>query len=226
MRAAAMSKFGWGHDGSPSAPWQISGRRDGNRPIRDPGHPHAFWLPEDANDDGRIDHLVVYIAGGMNDHVRSGLDSVTRIWLGLRPRHRRYRRVPDGDRLQAEETPEVDEWRLALEGFGNPQDFSECSRLLGRSRLWQSVTPFLASGHLKKTGHRGEALRLMRRRGMNSEGVEIDELPEIGGTDMPRRVGDFFFPVGAGRVGTNRDLIHPGPCCRSASPKNSKGRWR
>lgn len=62
MRAAAMSKFGWRTDEAtgkrlPLAPWQVSGRDEGNRPIRDPTHPHAFWLPEDADDDGWIDHF-------------------------------------------------------------------------------------------------------------------------------------------------------------------------
>ena len=101
MRAAAMSKFGWATDDQsgkrlPRAPWQISGRDEGNKTVSDPAHPHAFWLPEDADEDGWIDHLVVYIASGMNAAIRSRLDRLTRIWL-----------TPRGGRAQPGETPQA-----------------------------------------------------------------------------------------------------------------------
>ena len=187
MRAAALSKFGWDIDEatgkpSPRAPWQISGRDLGNRPLRDPTHPHAFWLPEDADDDGWIDHIVVYIAGGMDRSIRSRLDRITRLWLGSR----QPRPGPDDD-------PGVDEyeWRLALEGFGRPADFAGASRILASSRRWQSLTPFLAPGHLKRAGYGGEVRRLLRRRGVGTEGVSVNEIGKIvvGGT--PRRVLSF-----------------------------------
>ncbi len=185
MRAAAMSKFGFDTDEAtgkrrPLAPWQVSGRDDRNRPIRDATHPHAFWLPEDADDDGWIDHVIVFIAGGIDRNTCSRLDRITRLWLGSR----QSRPAPDDD-------PGVDEWRLALEGFGYPKNFDGSSRILASSRHWRSLTPFLAAGHLKKTGHRREVLRLLRRRGFDTKGVsvrEIDEI-EVGGT--PRRALDF-----------------------------------
>ena len=185
MRAAAMSQFGWEVDEEtgkrlPRAPWQISGRGGGNRPVRDPTHPHAFWLPEDADDDGWIDHITVFIGDGMNEEIRSRLDRITRIWL-----------APAGVRRNPGDDPKIDEWRLALEGFGRPEDFAGASRLLGASRRWQSVTPFLASGHLKKAGYPGEVLRLLERRGMETEGVAVTEVADImvGGT--PRRALNF-----------------------------------
>ena len=185
VRAAAMSKFGFDTDEAtgkrrPLAPWQVSGRDDRNRPIRDPTHPHAFWLPEDADDDGWIDHVTVFIAGGIDRNTRSRLDRIMRLWLGSR----QSRPAPDDD-------PGVDEWRLALEGFGHPEDFDGSSRILASSRHWRSLTPFLASGHLKKAGHQGEVLRLLRRRGFDTKGVsvrEVDEM-EVGGT--PRRALSF-----------------------------------
>ena len=184
MRKAALSKF-WDIDDAsgkrvPCAPWQISGRDEGNRPLRDPSHPHAFWLPEDAHDDGWIDHIVVYIAGGMDRNIRSRLDRITRIWLGSRTA------LPaPGDE------PGPDEWRLALEGFGHPKDFEGGSRILATSRRWRSITPFLAPGHLKKAGHSGEVLRLLRRRGFATDGVSVEERREVlvGGT--PRRALNF-----------------------------------
>ena len=178
MRAAAMSKFGWHLDEesgrrTPKAPWQVSGRRSDGRPVRDPAHPHAFWLPEDADDDGWIDHIVVFIRDGMDESIRKQLDLITRIWLTRR-------RV----RCESSNDPKIDEWRLALEGFGRPEDFAGSSRLLAASKRWQSVTPFLASGHIKKAGHPGELLRLLNRRGVDTEAVTIRKNVDItsGGT--------------------------------------------
>ncbi len=185
MRAAAMSKFGWEVDEEtgkrlPRAPWQISGRGDGDKPVRDPTHPHAFWLPEDADDDGRIDHITVFIADGMSEVIQSRLDRITRIWL-----------TPGGARRNPGDVPKINEWRLALEGFGNPEEFAGASRLLAASRRWQSVTPFLAAGHLKKAGYRGEVLRLLERRGIDTEGVAIKEMREITLGGAPRRALNF-----------------------------------
>ena len=185
MRAAVMAKFGRETDKETGkrvllAPWQISGRGGGNRPIRDPTHPHAFWLPEDADEDGWIDHLTVFISGGIDAAIQSRLDRVTRIWL-----------TPGGSRRQRGEASKIDEWRLALEGFGHPEDFAGSSRLFAASRRWRSVTPFLAAGHLKKAGYPGELLRLLKRRGIDTEGVKIRERAKImvGGT--PRRALNF-----------------------------------
>ena len=185
MRLAALSKFGWNTDEAtgkrrPRAPWQISGRDESNRPVRDPTHPHAFWLPEDADDDGWIDHIVVYVAGGMDRTVRSRLDRITRIWLGERQ-----------SRPRAGDDPGVDEWRLALEGFGRRKDFEGGSRILASSRRWRSLTPFLAPGHLKRAGHAGEVRRLLRRRGYDTEGVAVTERDEIDVGDTPRRALHF-----------------------------------
>ena len=185
MRAAALSKFGWQVDEEtdkrlPRAPWQISGRGGGNRPIRDPTHPHAFWLPEDADDDGRIDHITVFIADGMSEVIQSRLDRITRIWL-----------APGGARRNPGDVPKINEWRLALEGFGHPEDFAGASRLLAASRRWQSATPFLAAGHLKRAGYPGELVRLMKRRGIETEGLKIREVPEINVGGAPRRALNF-----------------------------------
>ena len=183
MRAAAMSKYGWDVDEPrgrrvPLAPWQISGRDGRNRPVRDPTHPHAFWLPEDADDDGWIDHVTVFIASGMDGGIRSHLDRITRIWM-----------TPGSGK--AGDNPKIDEWRLALEGFGHPEDFEESSPLLGYSQRWRSVTPFLAAGHLKKAGHPGELIRLLSRRGIDTTGVRVRERTEIVVGNAPKRSLNF-----------------------------------
>ena len=163
MRLAALSKFGWRQDASsgrraPKAPWQISGRDAEGRPLRDPRHRHAFWLPEDADSDGLIDHVSVFIPDGIDRDVQSRLDRITRLWM------ERKERLDDEDLEEAG----TKEWRLALEGFGKPGDFSESGSIFGCSKCWKSVTPFLAAGHLKSEGHTGEFRRLVRRTGMDS----------------------------------------------------------
>ena len=185
MRLAALSRFGWRYDGAtgrriPKAPWHISGRDADGRPLADPAHSHAFWLPEDADSDGLIDHVSIFIADGIDDTVRAKLDRITRLWL------------PSKKRVEAVDAEDASamEWQLALEGFGQPADFSEGARIFGASARWRSVTPFLASGRLKAAGYAGEVRRLIRRRGMdarfgfNAASILVTELREIslGGT--------------------------------------------
>ena len=180
MRLAALAQFGWEADEAaggrrrPKAPSEISGRGADGKPLKDPSHSHAFWLPEDADGDGLIDHVSVYVASGITDDVRAKLDRITRLWLTSKP--------AEG----AEADPRArKEWRLALEGFGQPVDFAGGARIFGRSRRWLSSTPFLASGHLKGTGYLGEVRRLLARRGYDSTGVEVTPVETIlvGGTE-------------------------------------------
>jgi len=169
MRLAALARFGWVKEeatGRPraNAPSVISGRGSDNRPLRDADHRHAFWLPEDADGDGEIDHLVVYARDGFDHEVRDKLDRLTRLWI--------ERSGSLGEEDDADSPGSRQEWRLALEGFGMPHEFRDASRLLGRSQAWESVTPFLAAGHLKAGGYPAEIRRLLARRGL-PEPMEI-----------------------------------------------------
>lgn len=160
MRLAALAQFGWEKDDAsgrwrPKAPPVISGRDAQNRPLKDAEHRHAFWLPEDADGDGQIDHVIVYARGGFDREVRNKLDRITRLWI--------ERPGKDGEGDDTDLTARK-EWRLALEGFGTPSDFRDASRLLSYSRTWESVTPFLAAGHLKAGGYPAEIRRLLKHR--------------------------------------------------------------
>ena len=185
MRRAALAQFGWATDEAgirrPLAPWEISGRGADGRPLKDPSHRHAFWLPEDADGDGWIDHVSVFVSGGMTREVQARLDRITRLWLAPKQRPEDVDAEPGA----------VNEWRLALEGFGRPADFADGARIFGTSRRWRSVTPFLASGHMKAVGYAGEVRRLLRLRGLDAVDVEVTVLPSIvvGGT--PRRAIHF-----------------------------------
>ena len=186
MRRAALAQFGWRRDEAanrriPLAPPEISGRDADGKPLRDPSHRHAFWLPEDADGDGWIDHVSVVVRDGMSREVQAGLDRITRLWLPPKHRSEEVDTEPGG----------VREWRLALEGFGRPADFADGARIFATCRRWRSVTPFLASGHLKASGYPGEVRRLLKRRGLHADDAHVTELKaiDIGGT--PRRAVHF-----------------------------------
>ena len=194
MRRAALAQFGWRRDKTadrsiPLAPWAISGRGADGKPLQDPSHRHAFWLPEDADGDGRIDHVSVHVAGGMSREVQAGLIRITRLW------------VPPKQRVEYidAEPGSVKEWRLVMEGFGRPADFAAAARIFGASRRWRSVTPFLASGHLKAAGYAGEVRRLLKRRGLDATSVDVVKLCEIDVGGTPRRAIHFHRVRSHGR---------------------------
>ena len=216
MRLAALSRFGWRYDSArgrriPEAPWQVSGRDSDGRRLQDPAHAHAFWLPEDADSDGLIDHVSVFIANGIDDQVRAKLDRVTRLWLPPKQR---------AEDVDVEDASAM-EWRLALEGFGHPGDFSQDARIFATSAKWRSVTPFLASGHLKATGYAGEVRRLIGRRGIeaqlgfNAADVLVTERQKILSGGTMRRALDFHRFRSRGReaqpdtAGAFLDIVFP-----------------
>lgn len=216
MRLAALSQFGWRHDAvsgrrTPKAPWQISGRGADGKPLRGPSHDHAFWLPEDADSDGLIDHISVFVAGGIDRDIRAKLNRITRLWLGSK------QTVEDGDSEVARE------WRLALEGFGKRADFAGSARIFGHSDQWRSVTPFLAAGHLKAVGHAGEIRRLVtrtgidRRFGFDAAKITVSELLEISVGGAKRRVLHFRRFRSRGRevqhdtIGAFLEVVFPVP---------------
>ena len=187
FRLAALSKFGWEANPEtgrkrPKAPESISGRNSLGKPLRDPSHTHAFWISEDADFDGEIDHLIAFVPNGIEEEVRVALDRLTRLWT---PEKDRSSGSSGGGR---ENLDGRKEWRLALEGFGTPLDFAASSALVGEAQEWISATPFLAAGHLKSGGYRDELRRLMRLRGgriaeMASEvEIEVLESVQVGGT--------------------------------------------
>lgn len=212
MRRAALARFGWRRDETgkrriPLAPWEISGRDTDGKPLRDPNHRHAFWLPEDADGDGWIDHVSIFIAGGMNREVQARLDRITRLWLAPKQRT---------EEIDAEPGT-VKEWRLALEGFGQHADFAGGARIFATSRRWRSVTPFLASGHMKAAGYAGEVRRLLKLRGLDAADVEVTprDTINIGGTQ--RRAIHFHRFRSRGReaqpdaAGALLDIVLPKP---------------
>jgi CRISPR-associated protein Csb2 len=106
-------------------------RYDGSAPSKgDPEQEYAFYLPEDADGDGLIDHLIVYCRQGFSSRAKWRLDRLTKLWI------EHGRPDEDGERGRKE-------WRLALEDIASPEDFYNVSGLLRPAQTWHSVTPLL-----------------------------------------------------------------------------------
>ncbi len=135
-------------------PPELSGR-DEDGPLRDdPAHAHAFFLPEDADGDGLIDHLIVYCRHGFSGEARRRLDRLSRLWLA------RGRPNEVGERGRKE-------WRLALEDIAAPAAFGEVSALLRFSRTWTSITPYQTPWYAKRNfGVVEQITRETERRGI------------------------------------------------------------
>jgi CRISPR-associated protein Csb2 len=128
LRRALMS--GGGHP-----PLEFSGHDVGGPLRADPAHGHAFFLPEDADGDGLIDHLVVYCRRGFSGDGVARLRRVDRLWwAGAVQESGEYA----GNFLA-----------LELEALGEPNASSGLSALFGPSRIWSSVTPYLRPWHAK-----------------------------------------------------------------------------
>lgn len=145
--------------GDREPPPEISGRSAQGALRDDPAHAHAFFLPEDADRDGFIDHLVIYCARGFSSDARRRLDRLTRLWRN------------EGS---AESERGRKEWRLALEDIAHPEAFARKCALLRPSRTWRSVTPYLMPWHVKKTF--GPKDQLSREIGLRLPGAELVEV--------------------------------------------------
>lgn len=89
------------------------------------GHRHAFWLPEDEDSDGLIDHIVVFCSGGLDAPTIAGFALVR------------------GFELEGVFCRVAPSWMGARPIGG----------LFGPAMNWRAITPYITSRHrLTKTG--------------------------------------------------------------------------
>ncbi|WP_207061643.1 type I-U CRISPR-associated protein Csb2 [Motiliproteus sp. SC1-56] len=127
-------------------------------------HAHAFFLPEDADADGRIDHLLLHVPGGIDADVLRALDIMNRLWMG-----------------------KTGEWRLLLDTKGDA-----LGQLSNQGQVWESLTPYLHPWHCKR-GFDVEAqlLRECRLRGLPEPTIERLESIPLGRAKRPMRPVQF-----------------------------------
>lgn len=84
--------------------------------MDDPAHSHAMWLSEDADRDGRIDHVTLFCANGLPGRLLPVLAAGADLWFGG-----------------------LGAFRLEPSWMGRPEETDR----YGPARQWESVTPYL-----------------------------------------------------------------------------------
>jgi CRISPR-associated protein Csb2 len=132
VRRALMGIYGRqnpGADGRNGRSSVFSGKDEqGSRLI---GHTHAYYLPTDEDGDGRIDHLIVFARGGFSAGERRAFDKLRDLRTG---------------RAGEESHP----LRLLMLGMGTLNEYRPGP--LRDSKVWVSVTPYLATRFAKTRG--------------------------------------------------------------------------
>ena len=90
--------------------------------------------PSDEDGNGRLDHLTVWVPGGLDEAEFKALVSVNVL-------------NPGGQRESVQ---------LVYQAHGGEEDFAGVSRLFRRSRHWRSLTPYVLTRHVK---FRGQSIR-------------------------------------------------------------------
>jgi CRISPR-associated protein Csb2 len=124
-------------DGTRARSAIFSGKDADSLPLQ--GHGHAYYLPTDEDNDGRLDHLTVAALDGFGANELLVLQ-----------------RLHELKRLDREQSRHL--LRVLLLGLGRLDD---CQALPTRvSQRWISATPFVASRYLKKRGTKRDPVQL------------------------------------------------------------------
>ncbi|HWV58930.1 MAG TPA: type I-U CRISPR-associated protein Csb2 [Longimicrobiales bacterium] len=102
-------------------------------------HEHAFYLPLDLDEDGRLDHILIHARMGLDDLAQGAIQRLHRTWT----------KGDDRDLI------------VTCAGFGELTTFGRQLRMrsgkpvpaLGSSRIWASVTPFVPPRFFRPRGH-------------------------------------------------------------------------
>lgn len=129
-RKCALAQFGRQNGGAKSA--ILSGKDPAGKPLKD--HLHAFYLPADEDGDGKLDHLTIWVPGGLDEQAYQAVVSIKTLNPG---------------RGQEPVT-------LVYQAHGDAPDFEDVSPLFGQSKRWRSLTPYVLTQHIKFRGPRNE----------------------------------------------------------------------
>ncbi|UEM22608.1 type I-U CRISPR-associated protein Csb2 [Skermanella mucosa] len=134
---------------------------------RDPRHRHAFFLPEDADGDGVLDHVLITASAGFG---REAVDSLAT-----------HGRLFDGRN---------GEWAVRCVWLGEAERAP--SRLAGPSACWESVTPHVPPWHVRRGLTNADQIRReLHRRGLPAPRC-LEQVPgPLRRDDAPVRPEDF-----------------------------------
>lgn len=143
-------------------------------------HGHAFYLPQDADGDGRIDHILVHAADGFSSEALRAFGELRKLFDN-----------------------KGREWPVLIENYGARDQFVS-DRYLRTSREWISVTPYLHPWHLKK---RLSIEDQIRRECESRE--ELPELLSIHAEQTVTVNGKSLRPIHFHRFRNKRGLAQP-----------------
>ena len=173
--------------GAESLPPELSGHdlEPSNR------HGHAFWLPEDADSDGAIDHLLIHASQGF------GTDAIRVLTA-----------------LQTIKRDEADPLRLMLEGVDQSVIFEDISAYARSAKVWRSVTPYLHPWHIKKPERRSPEATLAAvteqlRRELGLRGSDLPRIESVIELPDTQAGGRRLKPLHFHRFRRKRGLIQP-----------------
>jgi CRISPR-associated protein Csb2 len=175
-------------DGLPDSEASIFTGRDKAGNVLGNDHQHAWYLPEDADGDGKIDHVVVYAAVGFSAGAVAALSNLPKVW------------GPEGFDLQT-----------VLVALGQAEDYraevggeSGRSLVVGRGRVWRSITPVVLprfpkqnrqgepkidpATNLQIDGAEHQVRRLLRQLGFAAP-LSVETLPERQENRVAQRYG-------------------------------------
>jgi len=145
----------------------FSGKDEHGKPLV--GHGHAYFLPADEDNDGRLDHLTVFARDGFADEEQRALD--------------RLRELRTGRESEARHP-----LRLLLLGIGMADEY-QCGPLR-ESKVWVSATPYVATRYAKTRGRHQIDLASPESRAAFLDGDIRAQLaavhPDLAGKDASR----------------------------------------
>lgn len=113
-------------------PAELTGRADNGKPLT--GHQHAHVLPLDLDNDGRLDHVLLWARMGFSRHALEAIGDLRRTWT--KGGQGALRVAMAGTALQSK----ASSWPEGMDRF------------VAASRHWTSETPFVAPRFLKRSG--------------------------------------------------------------------------
>lgn len=160
VRRSVMAQYGRQNEGR-STP-TLSGKDISGKPLQ--GHRHAFYIPIDEDGDGLLDYLTIWAPSGFSIPELQAIEGVRSLNPG-----KGHHPI-----------------RLESLGHGTVADFAAvCPWLLGKSRHWHSLTPYVLTRHIK---YRGPKDKLGRRRIMDGPEEQIEREVNLRWPEGPRLI--------------------------------------
>jgi len=119
---------------------EITGKDADGNALKN-GHQHAHILPLDLDNDGHLDHILIYSSMGLGDAAQTAIRSMKRTWTKGGVGDLQTSLVGRGDleclrQLPESLLPQIDKLMAPPE----------------KSQTWISATPFVAPRHIKRNG--------------------------------------------------------------------------